>query len=66
MYNVIGIHISGNGDDGKVSSLTSRKVKCSTLFAVYVTRDKRATYGMNFGKTGIAQESVILKVLGTV
>lgn len=41
-----------NGD-GTVLSLASKKAKCSILFAVYVTRDRKSVYGMNFGKKGM-------------
>ncbi|XP_046860773.1 uncharacterized protein LOC124454003 [Xenia sp. Carnegie-2017] len=43
---------SDNGD-GTFSSLSSKKAKCSILFAVYVTRDKKSVYGMNFEKKGL-------------
>ena len=46
-------YIVDNGDDGRASTLLSKEAKCTMLFAVNVTDNKRAVYGMNFDKAGI-------------
>ena len=38
-----------------MASLSSKEAKCTMLFAVYVTDNRKAAYGMNFDKKGIIQ-----------
>ena len=50
---IVSICIVDNGDDGTVSTLSSNEAKCTMFFAVHVTYQKMAVYGMNFDKAGI-------------
>ncbi|CAB4001785.1 Hypothetical predicted protein [Paramuricea clavata] len=54
MYEADNIYIFfNNGDDGRASTLSSKEAKCTMLFAVNVTDNKRAVYGMNFDKAAL-------------
>lgn len=45
-----------NGDDGKESTIRSKKVSCSMLFAVYVSDDESVEHDMTFGKKALTEE----------
>lgn len=51
-----------NGDDGKKHTLRSRKVKCSMLFAVYVSNEEKLEHDITYGKTGTVKYVEVTRI----